>query len=72
MKLQTELRNWFTIERLNQLDLQKIEDLAGVERQSINYICGAFGLSKNHIEDIESIFIVLKMIENGFTDCNKD
>ena len=63
-----EIREWFTPARLAKLDLQKMEDLAGINRNEINSLIGWYVMS---IEDCKAITPLLKMIENGFNDCNK-
>ena len=66
-----QIRQWFTPERLEKLDFQKIEDLAGIHRGTIQFrLFDPFpnGLFK---DESDSLTPLLKMIENGFNDCNK-
>ena len=64
----TQIRQWFTPKRLEQLDLQKMEDLAGIERGTISILLS----SKCSFPDtLDELVPLLKMIESGFKRCNK-
>jgi len=64
----TQIRQWFTTERIEKLDLQKVEDLAGIERGTISILLS----SKCSFPDtLDELAPLLKMIEKGFKRCNK-
>ena len=64
----TQIRQWFTTERIEKLDLQKMEDLAGIERGTISILLS----SKCSFPDtLDELAPLLKMIEKGFKRCNK-
>jgi len=64
----TQIRQWFTTERIEKLDLQKMEDLAGIERGTISILLS----SKCSFPDtLDELAPLLKMIESGFKRCNK-
>jgi len=63
-----EIREWFTTERIEQLDLQKMEDLAGIERGTISILLSSKCSFPDTLDELAPLF---KMIEKGFKRCNK-
>jgi hypothetical protein len=62
------IRAWFTTHRLNRLNLVKMEDLAGIDNFRLhNFIHSGADLTE---EECRALTPLLKMIKNGFEDCN--
>ena len=62
------IRAWFTTYRLNRLNLTKMEDLAGIDNFRLhNFIRTGNDLTE---EECRALTPLLKLIKNGFEDCN--
>lgn len=64
-----DINKWFTIQRTVTLDFQKMEDLSGIDRGTIAKSLKSGKWNPDDVCDLEPL---LKMIESGFTDCDKD
>jgi len=64
-----QICEWFTPERLKKLDLQKIEDLAGIDRGVIINLLESGCILAEERHAIKPVINILEV--GGFNDCNK-